>query len=338
MLPKVLSILPRKRFEDAGVYLPPELEFHFEDAVTEEAIISACRRADFLFLPAAYPHITRHILENIPSIRMIQSAGTGFDKVDVKSAAEFNIPVANSPGQNTTTVAELTIAMLIVLQRRIIPADRQIKEGHYASVREGLFGAGLKELCNTRLGLVGLGAIGKKVAQIAGLLGAHVSYFDIQQPEENIKKKLRVSYKDFDDLLRSSDAISLHIPLSDQTRNIIGKREFKLMPQGALLVNTARGEIVDQQALAEALENNLLGGAAIDTLSPEPPPPEHPLLNLSPAARDLLLITPHIAGTTKGAFNRMLNAALQNIVDVAAGGDPKNVVNGIFKAKELASR
>jgi len=338
MLPKVLSILPRKRFEDAGVCLPSELEFHFEGAVTESAIISACRSADFLFLPAAYPSITRHILENIPSIRMIQSAGTGFDKIDIKSAAEFSIPVANSPGQNTTTVAELTIALLIILQRRILFADRQIKEGHYASVREALFREGLKELGDTRLGLVGMGAIGKKVAQVAELLGARVSYFDIQQPAENAKKKMRISYKDFDDLLRSSDAISLHIPLNDQTRNIIGKREFQLMPRGTLLINTARGEIVDQQALAESLESNHLGGAAIDTISPEPPPIEHPLLNLSPAARDLLLITPHIAGTTKGAFNRMLNAALKNIVTVAAGGDPKNVVNGIFKAKELTSQ
>ena len=338
MLPKVLSILPRKRFEDAGVCLPAELEFQFEDAVAEPAIISACRSADFLFLPAAYPSITRHILENIPSIRMIQSAGTGFDKVDIKSAAEFNIPVANSPGQNTTTVAELTIAMLIALQRRILPVDRQIKAGHYASVREELFREGLKELGDARLGLVGIGAIGQKVAQVAQLFGARVSYFDIRHPAEDIKKKLRISYKDFDDLLRSSDAISLHIPLNDQTRNIIAKREFQLMPRGALLINTARGELVDQQALAEALENDHLGGAAVDTVAPEPPPPEHPLLNLSPAARDLLLITPHIAGTTKGAFNRMLNAALKNIVIVAEGGKPQNVVNGILTAKKPASR
>ena len=105
------------------------------------------------------------------------------------------------------------------------------------------------------------------------------------------------------------------------------------MPRGSFLINTARGELVDHRALAEALESNHLGGAAIDTISPEPPPPEHPLLNLSPLARDRLLITPHIAGTTRGAFKRMLENAIANILIVAAGAPPENIVNGISKVR-----
>jgi D-3-phosphoglycerate dehydrogenase len=129
MPPKVLCLVPRIRFENAGVRLPAELEFHFAKADSEQELIAASRGMDFLLLPAAFPPITRNVLENIPTVRMLQSAGTGYDKVDIQSAAELKIPVANSPGANVTAVAEVVIAMLIALQRRMLVADREIKAG-----------------------------------------------------------------------------------------------------------------------------------------------------------------------------------------------------------------
>ena len=334
MKPKVLSILPRERFEKAEVSLPEELEFIFKHVTEEGDIIEACRGIDFLFLPAAFPRITHTVLPNIPSIRMIQSAGTGYDKVDTESAARCNIPVANSPGANITTVAEFTVAMIITLQRHMLTADREIKTGNYNPIREKLFNGGLKEISDLNLGLVGFGAIGRKVAQVAALLGARISYFDVYRPDPAQEEQLQVTFKDFDDLLRTSDAVSIHTPLTKQTHHLIGRRELGLMAPGAILINTARGEIIAPEALAEALEDGRLMGAAIDTLYPEPPPPGHPLLNLSKAARDRLLITPHIAGTTKSAFQRMLNQAIANIAAVAAGHPPKHVVNGVLKARE----
>ena len=334
MKPKVLSILPRERFENAEVSFPAELEFSFKHVTTEDEIIEACRGIDFLFVPAAFPPITASVLSNIPSVRMIQSAGTGYDKVDTESAARCNIPVANSPGVNITTVAEFTVAMIITLQRRMFIADREIKAGNYNLVREKLFSGGLKEISDLRLGLVGFGAIGRKVAQIAGLLGARVSYFDVYRPDRAVEEQLRVSYSDFDDLLRTSEAVSIHTPLTKHTYHLIGRRELRLMGPGSILINTARGEIVAPEALANALEDEHLMGAAIDTLYPEPPPQDHPLLNLSKPARDRLLITPHIAGTTKRAFQRMLSQAIANIAAVAAGHPPKHVVNSVSKARE----
>jgi phosphoglycerate dehydrogenase-like enzyme len=198
----VLSILPEIRFTKSGVKFPAELKIHYEDVRQVDDIIEACRGMDFLFLPAAYPPITANVLEHIPSVRMIQSAGAGYDQVDIASAAALGIPVANSPGHNTGTVAELTIAMIIAL-----------------------------------------------------------------------------------------------------------------MPAGAILVNTARGELIEPLALADALENSHIAGAALDTLAPEPPTANHPLLNLSPRANERLLLTPHIAGTTQGAFHRMLSGALKKLAD-----------------------
>jgi phosphoglycerate dehydrogenase-like enzyme len=242
--------------------------------------------------------------------------------------------VANSPGANITTVAEFTIAMMITLQRRMAIADREIKAGNYSPIREKLFTGGLKEVSDLNLGLVGFGAIGKKVAQIAGLLGARVSYFDVFRPDPTIEDQLQVIYKDFEDLLRTSDAVSIHTPLTKQTYHLIGRKELRLMARGSTLINTARGEIVAPDALADALEDEHLMGAAIDTIYPEPPPPDHPLFNLSKTARDRLLITPHIAGTTKSAFHRMLSQAVANIAAVADGHPPKHVVNGVVKARK----
>lgn len=334
MKPKVLSILPRERFENAEVSFPAELEFSFKHVTAESDIIEACRGIDFLFVPAAFPPITAAVLDNIPSIRMIQSAGTGYDKVDTASAARCNIPVANSPGANITTVAEFTIAMMITLQRWMAIADREIKAGNYSPIREKLFTGGLKEISDLHLGLVGFGAIGRKVAQVAGFLGARVSYFDVIRPDPTIEEQLQVIYKDFNDLLRTSDAVSIHSPLTKQTYHLIGRKELRLMAPGSILINTARGEIIAPDALADALEDEHLAGVAVDTLYPEPPTPDHPLLNLSKAARDRLLITPHIAGTTKSAFQRMLSQAIANIAAVADGHPPKHVVNGVVKARE----
>jgi len=333
MKSKVLSILPRIRFENAEISFPDELEFSFKPAMAEDDIIAACRGIDFLFLPATFPPITARVLENISSVRMIQSSGTGYDKVDTESAARLNIPVANSPGVNITTVAEYTIAMIIALQRRMFIADREIKAGNYSVIRERLFTDGLKEICDMRLGLLGFGAIGRKVAQVVGLFGARVSYFDVLRPDPTIEKKIDVTYKEFDELLRTSDVVSVHTPLTPQTFNLIGAGELHLMAPGAILINTARGEIVEPQALASALESGHLGGAGIDTVYPEPPPSDHPLLDLSKAAQERLLITPHTAGTTKSAFQRMLTQAIENIASVANDHPPKHVVNGVLEAR-----
>jgi phosphoglycerate dehydrogenase-like enzyme len=329
----VLSILPQIRFTNAGVAFPAELKMHFADARREEDVIEACRGMDFLFLPAVYPPITAKVLNRITSVRMIQSAGAGYDQVDVESAAALGIPVANSPGHNTGTVAELTVAMLIALQRRMLPADREIKAGRYQSMRERLFRIGLPELGETTLGLVGFGAVGRKVAQVCGLRGASIIYCDVNRPAAAEEQALKVHYKPLDELLATCDAVSLHAPLTPATRGLIGSRELARMPSGACLVNTARGELVNPRALAQALESGHIAGAALDTLAPEPPPEDHPLLNLSPEASQRLLLTPHIAGTTRGAFQRMLTGALKNLQTVARGGLPRHVVNGIAKAR-----
>lgn len=189
-------------------------------------------------------------------------------------------------------------------------------------------------MSDSKIGLIGLGAIGRHVAKLAGMLGASVSYYDVYRPSPEVEAELKTDYKALDDLLMTSEIISTHVPLSDQTRNLIGRRELALMPADSLLINTARGEIIDQAALAESLEQGHLAGAAIDTLSPEPPGPNHPLLNLSPAASKRLLVTPHIAGATVGANKKMISVGLENMLRVLRGEPILTTVNGITRREK----
>jgi phosphoglycerate dehydrogenase-like enzyme len=244
--------------------------------------------------------------------------------------------VANSPGRNVTTVAEFTLALLIALQRHLVVSDREIKAGQYTLAREHFFKSGSREVSETRIGIIGFGKIGRKVAELASSLGATVSYYDVERTSEGLERNLGVAFKPLDELLRSCDVISLHVPLTDRTRGMVGSREFRLMPSGALLINTSRGEVLDQQALSEALEAGHLGGAALDTVYPEPLAPDDPLLRLSPPVRDRLLLTPHVAGMTRGSMHLMLTGAIENVLRVVSGQSPENVVNGVLKVREKA--
>jgi phosphoglycerate dehydrogenase-like enzyme len=336
MKPKVISLLPRKRFDEAGVVFPDSLEFRFDEVISEKEIISGCRDAEFLLVPAAYPDIPSRIIENIPTVRMIQTTGTGYDRIDLQAAARLGIPVTNSPSQNVTTVAEFTLGLLIALQRHLVISDREIKAGQYTPARERFFKSGSRGVAETRIGIIGLGEIGRKVAELVSSLEASVSYYDVERAPVELEKRLGVAFRPLDELLQSCDVISLHVPLTNRTRGMLGPRELRLMPPGALLINTSRGDVVDQTALAEALEAGHLGGAALDTVYPEPLPADDPLLRMSPSARDKLLLTPHIAGVTRGAMHRMLTGAIGNIVRGASGQPPENVVNGVLKLRQRA--
>jgi len=330
---KVVSLVPKERFETYEVKLPEYWDFHFLKTQEADAIIAACQGADCLLVPGAGAMIDAHILNQIPSIQFIQSAATGFNCIDISTAAKLGIPVANLPGTNMNAVAEYTVAVMITLQRQVITADCAVKEGCYEKQRNTMLKKGIKEFGGSKLGLLGLGAIGRQVAKIANVLGASVSYYDVFRQPSEIETELNVKFCALDELLADSDIVSLHLPLTPETRNIIGRHELSLMPEESLFINVSRGELVDQAALAALLESGQLGGAAIDTFSPEPPGKDHPLLTLSPAAKERLILSPHTAGTTAGAFRKMLEAVLDNCASVARGELPQHIVNGIKKQR-----
>ncbi|QDR78968.1 2-hydroxyacid dehydrogenase [Sporomusa termitida] len=325
----IVSVMPKWRFDTSRVELPPHWDFQFINPATDAELINACRQADCLLVPASFPVINAAMLRQLSHLQLIQTVGAGYDLIDSMAAAELGIPVANVPGANAKSVAEFTVGLIIALQRQLCTADRETKAGHYAAIRQALLKTGLNEISGSVIGLVGLGAIGCQVARIMTFLGASVCYYSRSGSAAALVPELAITYKPLHELLAISNIVSVHVPLTADTRGLIGRYELGLMPAGSLLVNTARGEVIDQQALAAMLETGHLGGAAVDVVAPEPPPPDHPLLSLSPAARDRLLITPHIAGVTIGAFRDMLLGALENIGRVLAHTPPHNVVNGV---------
>lgn len=332
-MPKVVSYLPQEQFIKSEIKILPGWEIVFAREHEEAEIIEACRGAAFLLVPAANPPITARILRNIPSVCLVQGFGAGYDKIDLDAARDVSLPVANTPGQNAHTVAEFTVGLLVNLQRKILISNREVKAGRYKEIERELIRTGLKEIRGTAIGLVGLGRIGRLVAALLSFMGAKVSYYDPYRAEQGVEAELSATYRPFEDLLKNNEVISLHLLLNKDTRNLISHHELALMPPGSLLINTARGEIVDQAALAAALESGHLGGAALDHFFPDPPPPDHPLLNLSDGASDRLIVTSHLAGVTAGSFSRMLKLAMENMQRVAAGEDPTNVVNGITRAR-----
>lgn len=330
-MPKIVSLVSKFRFETSNIPFPAGWEFCFLESPSDDEIIGACQGADCLLVLAVGVNINLGILANIPDVRLIQTIGAGYDSIDIAGAALQGIPVANAPGQNTNSVAEYTIGMITALQRKILISDREIKAGNYAGIRRSLLQKGVQEIGGSRLGLVGLGAIARQVARIAKVLGATVSYFGIRRASAEIEKELSVEFKPLDELLSTSDIVSIHVPLKEETRGLIGGRELALMPPESLIVNTARGEILDQWELANALESGHLAGAAIDTMYPEPPGIDHPFCNLSAMASDRLLLTSHLAGATLNASKRMLTASLQNIERLLNDKELEHVVNGVFR-------
>jgi len=326
-MPVVVIFLSRSRVENTGIPLPQNWQVRYLTHAGEAEVVAACRDADCILSLGAEGEIGAGLMDICRNLKFIQCLGSGFNQVDTAAAERRGIAVANAPGQNAGTVAEFTIGCIIALQRRFVESDAAVKAGRYGTLRPQFLKAGLHEINSSRIGLVGFGHIGREVAKIASVFGASVAYHTQRRQPAAVEKEFRVSFRPLDELLRESDIVSLHVPLNESTRGLIGARELALMKAGSILVNTARGAVVDQRALAAALESGHLGGAAVDTFDPEPPPEDHPLLSLSADAKRRFLLTPHIAGLTIPSFRRLFEACIDNIKRVLAGEPPLNQVN-----------
>lgn len=326
---KIISSVDEKRFKKYQISFPEEWEVMYISApYTDKQMIDICQNADYLLVNSTHP-VSKTVIESSPSLKMIHVEGVGYDKVDVEAAKKAGIPVCNNRSVNNDAVAEHTIGLMLAGLRRTAYTDTQIKsEGFMASQQEHR-AQGEHELQGKHVGILGFGAIGREVAARLSSWVCRVSYYDSYRPSQEVELRLHVDYLDFDALIRTCDIISVHVPVLPETINLISKAQLAAMKPSALLVNTARGEIINSYDLAEALERGQIYGAALDTLSPEPPPSNHPLLNLSPEARKRLTITPHIGGTTDEAFMRMLQNVIMNMKKMEAGEKPDNVVNSV---------
>lgn len=255
------------------------------------------------------------LLRHAKSLKLVCIAATGADRVDTGSARRAGIAVSNARDYATASVAEAVFVFLLTLARRLDRYRRRVSAGDWThSPHFCLFDEPIEELNGKTLGIIGYGVLGRAVEQRAAAFGMQVQ---IAQRLHGEPAEGRVP---LDRLLATSDVISLHCPLTDATRNLIGDREFRTMKRSAILINTARGGIVDEQALVEALEQGRIAGAGIDVLGEEPPAPDNPLLLCRAPG---LIVTPHVAWASRGARQRLVREVVANI-DAFKRGESRN--------------
>ncbi len=258
--------------------------------------------------------ITREMLQN-SSVKIIAKHGVGVDNIDLEAATELGIPVTVTPNANAVSVAELTIGFIFALSKKLIDLHNTLYQKRQFVSNVGL------ELHGKTLGIVGFGSIGKEVAKRALCLGMRVLVYD-PYVEESMLRELKVERAELDELLRQSDFVSLHVPLNESTRHLIDREKLSLMKKTAYLINTARGGVVDEKALAEALKNGQIAGAALDVFDVEPLPPDSPFFDCPN-----VIMTPHVGAHTHEAILRMNMMAAESILDFFNGKIPKHVVN-----------
>ncbi len=259
------------------------------------------------------------LFDAAPRLKIVSNLAVGYDNVDIPAANQHGVLVTNTPGVLTEAVADLTFALILTFARRMVEGDRIVRAGAWKAWNPTfLLGC---EMNGTTLGIVGLGSIGLAVARRARGFGTRVLHAS-QSPKTEAETELAVARRELPDLISESDFVSLHVPLLPETRGLIGSRELGLMKPDAVLVNTARGPIVDQAALIEALRGERIGGAALDVFESEPLSKDNPLLSF-----DNVLVAPHLGSGTLETRSRMADLCAENLIEFFAGRNPPSPVN-----------
>jgi lactate dehydrogenase-like 2-hydroxyacid dehydrogenase len=308
---------------------PPEIIAPGTKAhVTEEQACKAVQDATIILSFPFSPYLNRKILESAKKVKLIQFATVGYDNIDLKTASELGIPVANNPGWNAISVAEHTIMLILMtLKKTLKSINKFIDIGYTMAERRAAWNE-TWELFGKQVGLIGFGSIGQIVAKYANAFGANVLYTKRTRLSHEEEEKLGVEYRNLGDLLKESDIVSIHVPLTEETHNLVNANNIGLMKTGAVLINTSRAEIVDEKATVEALRNGKLSGYGADVVTSKLENnyslPDSPLVGLSN-----VVLTPHNAGPTREAVARSRRQYMENIRRYILGELPLYIVNNL---------
>jgi len=291
-----------------------------------EELFSLCGDADILMVgDIKHIPLTREVLKKLPKLKLISVYGVGVDTIDLESASELGILVANAPEYGVEDVADHTLALMLSLLRRIPMLDNELRGRGWDSIRANIkdlkerFGV-FRRLSSLVVGLIGFGRIGRAVAKRLQPFGCKIIAYDPYIPD-HIFQQQRVQRSSFEGLLSSSDIISIHVTLSKETYHLLDEKAFQLMKDGAMLVNTSRGEVVDEEALIKALKSGKLSGAALDVFEKEPLPKDHPLIKIPN-----VILTPHIAWYSEEAMMEQKRETVLNVKEFLLGRKPPYLV------------
>lgn len=281
-------------------------------------LLAASKHHDILLSSSVYT-IDRHFLETNKHLKLISQYAVGYNNIDLISAAEFNIPICNTPGAMTAATADIAFALMLAVSRKLFYMHKQIAAGKWTHFRPKAH-LGI-ELKGKTVGVLGMGRIGAEFAQrCAGAYNMKVIYHN-RRPNKEVEKQLNARLVSFEELLAQSDVLSVHAALTEKTLNLFDRKTFTRMKPSAIFINTARGGIHNEKDLIEALQNKSIWGAGLDVTNPEPMRPDNPLLQMENVA-----ILPHIGSATVEARNEMSRLAALNIIEFTNGDKLTNLV------------
>ena len=284
-------------------------------ALSDDEKTELCRDADALITS----DVTLDVLRACPNVKLIQTLSAGYDRLPLESILEMGIPVANNGGANAISVSEQTIALMIGINRNLMAQwDSTTRRREW---RSDLYQTDLSEVTDKTVGIVGLGRIGRQVAKRLTGFDTRTIYYDIEEIPQDVREAVKAEPVSFDELLETSDIVSMHVPLTRRTRGMMSDREFGMMKPTAFLINLCRGPVVDEAALYRALTEGQIAGAGLDVLEVEPTPADNPLFDL-----DNVIITPHMAGQSQETALRAAHFAIGNILRVLNGGEAESLV------------
>lgn len=267
--------------------------------------------------------IDAEVIDSLPDLRVIAQYAVGFDNIDIKAASAKGVIVTNTPGVLTETTADLTWALIMAASRRIVEADRYVRDGRWQVAWGPKMMLG-RDVYGAALGVIGMGRIGMAVARRAKGFNMRILFTSKpdDDPTHTAERELGAQRVDLDTLLAESDIVTVHVPLTEETKKMIGRREFKQMKKGAVFVNTSRGAVVDEEALIEALQSGHLHAAGLDVFAKEPLPSESRLRTLPNA-----VLMPHIGSASYATRDRMAEMCANNLIAALRGERPPNIVN-----------
>lgn len=328
---KVLVLAPESRYRAYDPHTPASAaaELIFGDRNgTEEEWLAIGAEAEALFVtPVTW--VTEELMERMPNLRLIHSEGVGYDRIDLEAARRRGIYVCNNAGCNAGAVAELSVMMMSMLLHRTIRGDRMVREGLQNEAVKLLEVDIPPDLSVSTVGLVGFGNIAQATAERLRAFGSQVYYYARHRRDPETEARYGVSYLPLYELAERCDVISLHLPATPESTGMIDDVFFSHMKPGGFLVNTARGAVIDDEALCRAIRSGHLAGAALDAYNPEPAGPDHPIVRLAAEFPDRLVLCPHQGGVNQSAFRRVHQMLMENLGRLMNGERPERIVNGI---------
>lgn len=297
-------------------------------AATNDEVVAAMPDTQIL-IADAIATVDADLICRLPQLRLIQSEGVSYNSFDCEEARKRGVYVCNNAGMNAGAVAEQTILLMLGLLRGVAVHDAAVRQGRQMEVKMRCMREGVTDLADCTVGLVGMGAIAQATAARLAAFGCRVLYSNRTRKPAELEARLGLEWREMDELLAQSDIVSLHCAVTPQTEGMVDAGFLAKMRPGSYLVNTARGQLVDNAALAQAIVSGHLAGAGIDTLYPEPFEVGDPMLNQPEGAAGRVLFSPHIGGVTTGSMRRGQAHIWENVAALEAGQRPTCVVNGL---------